>query len=166
MQVVPGENTAACRKRMQRAKRTVPPGDRDNGAVEDAMPRQFRRRLKPCLVLKVTENDRLIAKQRGACRGAGTGRDLEATHNSGCPAHSGFDQKGITVGEQFLVEDSNGSEMIEPAAMNTGTGVITLVNPLTRAFSVANAGISKTRITAERIAPFMVFTLPSTGLKQ
>src|SRR6266436_9232247 len=101
MQVVSGEKTAACRKGMQRAKRTDPPGDRDNGAAEDAIARQFRRRLKPCLVLKVIENDRLIAEQRVACRGAGAGRDLEATHNPGFPAHSGFDQKRIAAWEQF-----------------------------------------------------------------
>ena len=86
---------------MQRAKRTVPSGDSDNGAAEDAIARQFRRRPKPCLVLKVTENDRLISEQRAACRGAGAGRDLETTHNPGCPAHSGFYQKHITAGEQF-----------------------------------------------------------------
>jgi hypothetical protein len=44
----------------------------------------------------------------------------------------------ISVGTQYDVVDSAGSESIQPSAVDTGTGVITLQNGLTRAFSVAN----------------------------
>jgi hypothetical protein len=36
---------------------------------------------------------------------------------------------------------------------------------LSGVFSFAKAGISKTRMTADRIADFAVFTLPSTGIE-
>jgi hypothetical protein len=101
VQVVTGENTAASRKRVQRAEWAIPTSDRDNGTAEDTTAGQFRRSLKSGLVLKVTENDRLIVKQRVASRGAGPGQNLEAANKTGRPAHSGFDQKGVTVGEEF-----------------------------------------------------------------